>query len=80
MKKIGGWFRVLSIASLAVCVLALGPSAFAKGKGGEKGLPGGFEKGEKKGWGESKTPPGWSQGEKKGWGEKDMPPGLAEDE
>lgn len=54
--------------------LLMNPASLAKGK--PDGMPGGFEKGEKKGWGESQVPPGWSKGQKKGWGEADLPPGL----
>lgn len=37
---------------------------------------GGFEKGEKKGWGDSKTPSGWEKGKKKGWHGEKTPPGF----
>ena len=67
--------RITWCLMLALALLLSGtPGALAKGKG--DGGPGGFDKGEKKGW-EGDRPPGWSQGEKKGWGEGDMPPGLA---
>lgn len=55
-------------------ILGAYPLAGYAKKGG--GSPGGFEKGEKKGWGESEVPPGYSHGEKKGWEGKDTPPGL----
>ena len=59
-----------------------GTSAFAKGRGNSGsgdaggGMPAGFSKGQKKGWGDEKTPPGWSQGKKKGWRESGGPLGL----
>lgn len=68
-------FRMIGVMAILLPFLFVSLPAFAKGKGG--GMPGGFEKGEKKGWGESKVPPGWSKGEKKGWGEEEVPPGLA---
>lgn len=77
--KMEKWLRILSVASLVICFLFTGSLAFAKGSGKGKGMPGGFEKGEKKGWGESQVPPGWSHGKKKGWDDKKMPPGLAKD-
>lgn len=70
-----GWIRWGGIALALAIVLMNAPSVFAKKDGGG-GMPGGFGKGEKKGW-EGEVPPGWSQGEKKGWGDSEMPPGLA---
>lgn len=72
--------KTMTFACLAVFFTSfiLGTSlVYAKKPGG---MPGGFEKGEKKGWGESKTPPGWSKGEKKGWNDEGVPPGLKTEE
>jgi len=63
--------------ALAIAIGMNSVPAFAKSHGaGGGGMPGGFGKGEKKGW-EGDKPPGWSHGEKKGWGDAGMPPGLA---
>ena len=69
------WVR----ASILICALVFGftmnaSPVFAKKSG--YGTPGGFGKGEKKGW-EGDKPPGWSHGKKKGWKGQGLPPGLA---
>lgn len=75
MKKI----IILVCMAVMVTPLVFGPSlVYAKGK--QEGMPKGFEKGKKKGWGESKVPPGWTKGEKKGWDGKEVPPGLDTEE
>lgn len=76
MKTIFQVTYLILLISFLAFVLP-GSLGFAKGKGGRtKGMPAGFEKGEKKGWGESSVPPGWGKGDKKGWGEASLPPGL----
>lgn len=81
MKKTIQMF-LLPILITSLCLAS--PTAFAKGgKGGGhggakgKGIPAGFQKGEKKGWKGESTPPGWTQGEKKGWNGEKTPPGFS---
>ena len=66
----------LSLLMILLSFVLSCPMAFAK----KEGMPGGFEKGQKTGWGESQVPPGWSHGEKKGWDGQTTPPGLPEPE
>ncbi len=76
MKTNGTRMGMLALA-LTMAVGMNSVPAFAKEHGASGGgMPGGFGKGEKKGW-EGDKPPGWSHGEKRGWGDAGMPPGLA---
>lgn len=72
MKTTGIRISVLLFAFAVALTMNTSP-ALAKKDGG--GMPGGFDKGEKKGW-EGDEPPGWSKGEKNGWDDTDMPLGL----
>ncbi len=75
---------IMAVGSIFVVISTTIP-AYAQGKGrGQKEIPPGWEKGEKKGWfsdvppglakKEGWIPPGWSKGEKEGW-KNAFPPG-----